>query len=293
MKKPFILTIAIILFSLLITSCGNESSDIQEVTHEITEIKDTVPTEQNLYAWVNSLNVREAPSLDSKTIIKLKENATVIYKGKESENTITSNLRGKKYTSTFKHITTESGLQGWAFGAALKPLVEKKKLDKTIAPIFLDDKIFTIEESIFNKLWLNEMEIITSEKIIAIFEGEEIGILTNASEKKHSIKSEEETLFEVFYTIDEKQNQHIKSVRIESTLIADQYGVYPGLTYEQVKKQRPNITQSTTSEGKTMAYQAKSNLMYEFESDEEGKTQYSEQEMKERVLKAIIWKENE
>jgi len=83
-------------------------------------------------------------------------------------------------------------------------------------------------------------------------------------------------------------------LNITSEKISDQYGIFTGMTYSEIKRKRPSITQSTNAEGKTIAYQRKSNIMYELCCPiGTKKQQYSEEEIKDWKVEKIIWQQND
>lgn len=294
MNKLFYISIFAALLAW--TSCNSDKDQDAVVTDTIEHIvKDTVPQKEVLYTWVNSLNVRDEPNLKSKTLVKLKEGAKVVYQGKIGGEITTVTLRGKKIASNFKEITTTSGLKGWVFGGALKPLEQQLEPDPDQEVIRLENKILTLEETNLGKLWLNELEIITVQKLNRVFLKENISFLfNNEGYEKYNASHEGENIFIIQVNRDTKENHVIKSVNISSEKISDQYGVFVGMTFEEIKKKRPSITQSTNNEGKTIAYQRKSNIMYEICCPiGDKKTQYGEDEIKEWKVERIIWQQND
>ncbi len=289
--------IILLLTLWTIASCSSSNQEKENQTDNIAPviIEDTIPKEEILYTWVNSLNVREEPNLKSKIIIKLKEGTKVKYQGNQAGEETTVTLRGKKITSKFKEITTKSGLRGWVFGGALKPLAQKLEANPNDPNIRLANKILTLEETNLGKLWLDELEIVQEEKLNRIFLKENLKFDFEEDQgTKYIALLDDQKQFEIEVVTDDKGNYLLHTLRITSPLIADRYGIYPDMTYEEIKKLRPHLTQNTTTEGKTMAYQRKSNIMYELCCPAgEGKTQYSENEIKDWQVKAIIWQQND
>jgi len=288
--------IALILTNFIWFSCnsneeGNDTPPI--IVDQI--VKDTIPEKIVLFTWVNSLNVRDEPNLKSNTLVKLKEGAKVTFQGNEAGEITTVTLRGKKISSKFKEITTSSGLKGWVFGGALKPLEVLLEPDPDQAVIRLENKILTLEETNLGKLWLNELEVIQAQKLNRVFLKENINfIFNNEGYEKFNASLLEENIFIIQVERDSKDNHVLKSLNITSEKISDQYGIFTGMTYSEIKRKRPSITQSTNAEGKTIAYQRKSNIMYELCCPiGTKKQQYSEEEIKDWKVEKIIWQQND
>ena len=78
------------------------------------------------YAWVDYLNLRDAPSTQGKVLSSLRTTDRLSLTGKESPEAESVILRGKLYREPWYEVTTEKDRKGWVFGGALKKQDEKK-----------------------------------------------------------------------------------------------------------------------------------------------------------------------
>lgn len=69
---------------------------------------------------VQNLRLREHQRLDSKVLRHLSEGSELYFMGQISKDSVTVQLRGKKYHAPFYRVKTELGYLGWVHAAALK-----------------------------------------------------------------------------------------------------------------------------------------------------------------------------
>ena len=72
-----------------------------------------------LYVCIDGLNVRKEPGLKSETIVKLALYEPVIFLNQKTDWTQEINLGTEKVTDHWVKIRTQSGKEGWVFGAGL------------------------------------------------------------------------------------------------------------------------------------------------------------------------------
>ena len=84
----------------------------------IPEIPDKSKAE-NLFSIVDSLLLRETPSLEGKALTTLKEGEKLTNLGIKSENYTRTFLRGKEFDEKWIKVKTENGLTGWVYGGGV------------------------------------------------------------------------------------------------------------------------------------------------------------------------------
>ena len=129
MKKPLFALLVIIIF---ITACGepdsagtaDNSSDATAASEEETSTV-TASDDDQLYAWVQNLNVRATPSTKGEvvTIVQPTDALEVVERSAKAETIV---LRGVMYEEPWIKVKTPNGAEGWVFGGALKREDEQK-----------------------------------------------------------------------------------------------------------------------------------------------------------------------
>lgn len=283
----------LIFICLLIgfVSCGEE----QELPNQETELnleKDTVPHTLALYVWVDQLNVRDYPSLDSTSKFKLSEGARVLYNHEKSTEEILVNLRGQDLVGPFYKIKTKSGKMGWVFSGALTDI--NPSVENEIE--FNGDTILVWEKGISNLLLIEEI----SEKSLKNF-GNSFGYSVIPNDDPSSMEepnsqvirfADKTDVSNYFYIqFEDSENKLVRTVHFEGENIPDQYGIYVGDSYEMAQEKRKGIVTRTLSNGETYASVPGSNILYRICCPEDGsdQPQYSDEETKSWTIDKIIW----
>lgn len=117
---------------LTLNSCkdGSAVEDLPPVEVPVPEPAVPVSTElaagEELFPWVDGVNVRERPTTEAKRVARILEGEVLSYTGEKSANNSTFVLRGVAYTEPWRKVTTKDGVTGWIFGGAVKRADEKK-----------------------------------------------------------------------------------------------------------------------------------------------------------------------
>lgn len=74
----------------------------------------------DLVVWVDKLNLRKQPNLDSEVIALLNEGTKLKFNGVVSKKKIRVRLRGNIYTDFFYKVKTNQGKEGWVHGGAIR-----------------------------------------------------------------------------------------------------------------------------------------------------------------------------
>lgn len=127
--------ILIIAGLLLAQACGNdtpnETSDNKDTTTNTglasadpadpeTAAAEPFIADEELFAWVDNLNIRDAPRLDGKVVAKANERTALRFTGERSDASETIVLRGVAYQEPWLKVSTPDGTEGWVFGGAVK-----------------------------------------------------------------------------------------------------------------------------------------------------------------------------
>lgn len=131
----------ILIFATLtvFTSCGQkEATPAKESLAEtVTTSEKTDPSPEKttlkqlgsndlLYAWVDKLNIREAPNAKGKIIAEAASGEALTFTGERSPKSEEIVLRGVVYDEPWLQVTTAGNETGWVFGGAVKRKDEKK-----------------------------------------------------------------------------------------------------------------------------------------------------------------------
>ncbi len=84
-------------------------------------------TENRYYTWVDKAALREAPSLDARTVAWLDQGEDVEFTGERSKHTTNVELRHQRFDRHWITVKTASGHTGWMHEATLKPYGELLK----------------------------------------------------------------------------------------------------------------------------------------------------------------------
>jgi len=80
-----------------------------------------------LYVTIDGLKLRKEPGLKSETISQLKLHEEVTFLGKRTDWTQEISLGTEKVTDRWVLVRTQSGKEGWVFGAGVNFYKEKRK----------------------------------------------------------------------------------------------------------------------------------------------------------------------
>ncbi|PHN07978.1 SH3 domain-containing protein [Flavilitoribacter nigricans] len=118
---------------LLLMACGSEVTDTDKDEAGIepsVSIPDPVDpdttgaepfiTNDELYAWVDNLNIRDAPKTDGKVVTRVDDRAVLRFTGERSNGTDAIVLRGVLYRAPWLKVSTADGTEGWVFGGAVR-----------------------------------------------------------------------------------------------------------------------------------------------------------------------------
>ncbi|OHD55192.1 MAG: hypothetical protein A2Y33_05265 [Spirochaetes bacterium GWF1_51_8] len=87
-----------------------------------------IAMDKEYFSWVDKLNLRDKPSLDSKVLYQFAEGEDLSYLGKKTSDTVTIELRGVKYTAPWVLVKSKTGKEGWVFAGAVKKKAEMEIL---------------------------------------------------------------------------------------------------------------------------------------------------------------------
>ena len=221
-------------FVLLIIACQNEQKP-NEVTSDTTPKKEMTPTKpvsnsealpppkmieplqtkDLVYAWVDKLNIRNAPNLKGKAIASVDSNDALEFTGTKSGKAETIVLRGVAYTDLWYKIVTKGGTEGWVYGGAVKRKGEKKGNAE-------------ITDKKFDFLYFGKYDLSTWKKISTKSEGEEIDITITTYQKGNQyLEITQSDRGEFYYGYDYRlldKNKKTLKVRNFSFVPADESG---------------------------------------------------------------------
>ncbi|MEM7102784.1 MAG: SH3 domain-containing protein [Bacteroidota bacterium] len=157
--KPLKLMTLFLSGVLVFTACGDQvqstDSDKEETTQDPPAGTDNNSANQ-LYTWVDNLNVRSTPELDGKVVATVKENEAITFTDEKSAEAQTIVLRGVAYYDHWVKIKTTDNTEGWVFGGAVKGKHEEK------GTAALNDEQFSFPH--FGSFDLSEWEKVTTDK---------------------------------------------------------------------------------------------------------------------------------
>ena len=148
-----------ILFACIFFSCKNDKTPNQD-NSKIQPAK-SIPAEDfkpiELEVYIDDFKMRSGPGVQHDEVVRLKENAVVTYQGEESMNTTEIILRGVKLNATWLKVKTKEGVDGWIYGAGIKPVktankVATKKINQIQMNSFFDKKITDLIKT-YDKQW--------------------------------------------------------------------------------------------------------------------------------------------
>ncbi len=125
-----------LLFVLcLLAACQNSDGEQENSDEPNTEMdNDTHENQQAapfkakdlVYAWVDKLNIRDAPNTKGKTVVSVNSDDVLEFTGEKSEQNETIVLRGVAYDEPWLKVVTADQKEGWVFGGAVKRKDETK-----------------------------------------------------------------------------------------------------------------------------------------------------------------------
>ena len=118
------------LILLMFTACQSSSNSTEEtaIPPPQTPAENPSPseTDDQLYTWVDQLNIRSGPSTGAQTIATVQSDEALKFTGQKSDNSETIVLRGVAYHEPWFKIITPDEKEGWVFGGAVKRKGETK-----------------------------------------------------------------------------------------------------------------------------------------------------------------------
>ncbi|MDF1696272.1 MAG: SH3 domain-containing protein [Saprospiraceae bacterium] len=141
-KTPIFPLYALII-AFLISSCKNETqppSKTDETSTNTSKVADKQPettslptssleTNDNLYAWVDKLRIRDKSSTKGKAITQVQSKDALVFTGEKSSTSETIVLRGVAYHEPWLKVKAPDDKIGWVFGGAVKKKGEEKGND--------------------------------------------------------------------------------------------------------------------------------------------------------------------
>ena len=144
--KPLLFLLMAVVFC---SSCSTNSSDKKQSQNDQTENAteheedkninsspeappenmSSLNTNEQVYAWVDRLNIREKPTLSGKVVASATEQEALEFTGEKSSGNEIIVLRGVAYDEPWLKVKTKDGKEGWVFGGAVKRKDETKGND--------------------------------------------------------------------------------------------------------------------------------------------------------------------
>ncbi len=125
-----------IVLAFLLSACGSDQPATAPTPTTTPEA--VVPissTPEIFYAWVDNLNIREAPKTSAAVVVKVNTGDPLTYLEEKTDFTEKINLRGKDYDEPWLKVKTAAGKAGWVFAGAVKREGEAKGTAKKIAGV--------------------------------------------------------------------------------------------------------------------------------------------------------------
>lgn len=112
---------------ILLTACGSEPSTPPPTTPNTSgdtlttaRTETPAPAPKLYYAWVDNLNLREAPKTSAKVVAKVSAGEAMTDLGEMTDFTEKIKLRGKTFDEPWVKVELSNGTVGWVFGGAVK-----------------------------------------------------------------------------------------------------------------------------------------------------------------------------
>lgn len=118
---------------LLLPACGTDApqdsavnreaaadSTAQQQTERESTTSEPFTADEQVYTWVDKLNIRDLPKLDGKVVAQAATQTPLRFTGEQSEASETIVLRGVVYQEPWMKVVTPEGTEGWVFGGAVK-----------------------------------------------------------------------------------------------------------------------------------------------------------------------------
>lgn len=93
---------------------------------EGADASDDLGANDQLFPWVDGVNVRAQPDTGAKRVARVLENEPLLYLGESSSSQATVLLRGVAYREPWHKVKTKDGTEGWIFGGTVRRENEKK-----------------------------------------------------------------------------------------------------------------------------------------------------------------------
>ncbi|MBC6996121.1 SH3 domain-containing protein [Neolewinella lacunae] len=126
MKALFSPLFFTLLFCLACGSQPDPAAASQPALPEPPRNQPSAPEPEILFAWVDDLNLREAPKTSSPVVATLQVNDALIFHGEKTDFTEKIALRGQTYDEPWLKVTTKKDQTGWVFGGAVRRQGEAK-----------------------------------------------------------------------------------------------------------------------------------------------------------------------
>lgn len=192
LMKNLKLTFLILAIGIFLYSCGansdsnsnNNTSTLNTTNYtdsenpQITDSEKVIKTvdfkpfqeKDQIYAWVDKLNIRNEASLEGKVIAAVNSDDALEFTGTKSGKAKTIVLRGVAYNDLFYKVVTKEGQEGWVYGGAVKRKGEKKGNT-------------SITDTKFDFPYFGSYDLSNWEKISTKSEGEEIDLTVTLYQK--------------------------------------------------------------------------------------------------------------
>ena len=156
MKKTVICFLTILLFACNQpnqNNSNNNSSDNPpgESTSKNKTNRDKLAKKNQVYPWVDKLNIRDQASTNGKVIASVNSGDAIELTNTKSEKMETVVLRGVAYPDYWYKVRTSEGKEGWVFGGAIKEKNEIKGNDITTKEKFDFPYFGKFDLSLWNK----------------------------------------------------------------------------------------------------------------------------------------------
>ena len=149
-------------FALLLTlvACGGDTATPNAAATESAATSDasaeavtpTPAADEPLYAWVDNLNLRDAPSSSGKVIAKVPSGTTLTPTGRTSPPVESIVLRGGLYEEPWVEVRHAGDVVGWVFGGAVQRGGERKSAAVQRAGVIDYDKLGRFDLSEWRKV---------------------------------------------------------------------------------------------------------------------------------------------
>ena len=133
-------------------SSENQQNTPQNSTDTLAQAKLGMKA-QTLYAWVDKLRLRSAPTTKAKVVAEVKEGAALKYLNEKTAFTQKIILRKIQHDEPWLKVATEDGKEGWVYGGGVR--VYQAKIDHAPSPY---DACYEIADSYKMSECINQLK---------------------------------------------------------------------------------------------------------------------------------------